>query len=563
MRNLYVFTLLIAFFSIINISNSQSFQWAKTIKAASTTHPLSPNAIGTDGAGYIYAAGRFTDTMYCNGTLVTTIPQGSYLRNGYLIKYDTAGTVKWVELINSDNAEIKDMIVDSLGNIFVTGQYQGASTFGSILDTSINSSGDFFVAKYDSSGAIQWLNTQGDLNGNSWIDGITMDGANNIYVSGGFTIGLNFGGTPLASVGNNDFFVAKYNSAGSLIWVRSAGGKRYEYVESISASPAGDVFVTGTFDSTMVCGTFTVTPQASGLFNSDIFLIKYDSSGTVQWIETATGAAAPQHSVNDVCATPEGDAYIIGSFGTALYLSTGSVTSAGLDDMYIAKYTSSGTPAWIKRLGGSGYENAWSMALNDSGDIFIAGTFGNTVIIGSNTFTAINPGVDIFVAKFDSTFTTNKWALKCGGNDTDVPNSIALGADQKDVYVFGSYYGNASYGAFSVTPNGGTYPDIFLTKINNQAPNGINEKTIDSGTLQLFPNPVSEKFYVNMSGVNNEDVSVKLVSLTGQILFEENVNSLQLNGQYSISTKNLADGIYFVMIQEASGKTICGKVCKQ
>lgn len=554
--------IVIVLFLTISNAYSQAFQWAKKISAASTTLPLNPKAIDKDGAGFIYAAGAFADTMYCNGTLVTSSPQG-YVRNGYLIKYDTAGSIRWIKTISSDLSEINDLVVDSTGGIYVTGQFKGASTFGNMLDTSQSSFGDFFIAKYDSSGAIQWLNTQGDLTGNSWGDKITMDGAKNIYVTGGYNIGLNFGGTPLTSAGNNDFFVAKYTPSGNIVWVKTSGGKGYDYVDGISASPDGDVFVTGTFDSIMVCGTFTVAPQGSGVNNSDIFLTMFDSAGTVQWIEQATGSTAPQHNVNDVCATPDGNAYIIGSFSSSLYLSSGSVTSTGLDDMYIAKYYNSGSPAWIKRLGGSGYENGWSMALNDSGDIFITGTFGNTLIIGSNTFTAINPGVDIFVAKFDSTFTTNKWALKCGGDNTDVPTSIALGSDQKDVYVFGSYYGNASYGMYSLTPNGGSYPDIFLTKISYAAPNSVKELVMNNSSLNLFPNPANELLFLNYSETTTEIISLKIVSVTGEILLEKNISLKSMNGQNAIDIKTFASGVYFVVLQKDSGETITEKFIKE
>jgi hypothetical protein len=114
---------------------------------------------------------------------------------------------------------------------------------------------------------------------------IAVDAAGNVYVTGNYAGTANFGGISRTSAGNNDVFVAKYNSSGTPQWVRSAGGTGTDYGAGIAVDAAGNVYVTGYYQGTASFGGISST--SAGLY--DIFVAEYNSSGILQWVQSAGG----------------------------------------------------------------------------------------------------------------------------------------------------------------------------------------------------------------------------------------------------------------------------------
>jgi Beta-propeller repeat len=146
----------------------------------------------------------------------------------FIAKYDTNGNFLWAKQAGSsftDQAEA--MAVDASGNSYVTGRFGSSATFGSgeANQTALTASGgaeDIFVAKYNSSGLLQWAKRAGGTSTDHGL-GIGIDSAGNSYVTGIFSLTATFGPmeanqTMLTAPvgGNTDIFVAKYNSNGAL-----------------------------------------------------------------------------------------------------------------------------------------------------------------------------------------------------------------------------------------------------------------------------------------------------------------------------------------------------------
>ena len=121
--------------------------------------------------------------------------------------------------------------VDGSGNSYVTGYFEGTATFGlgEANQTILTAAGseDIFVAKYDSSGLLQWAKRAGGSSSEEGY-GIAVDDLGNSYVTGGFAGTPTFGAgeanqTILTAAGDRDIFVAKYNSSGLLQWAKRAG----------------------------------------------------------------------------------------------------------------------------------------------------------------------------------------------------------------------------------------------------------------------------------------------------------------------------------------------------
>ena len=168
------------------------------------------------------------------------------------------------QLGSSDNEYAQGIASDSSGNVYVTG-YTGGG-----LDGNTHTGGDdLIVVKYSSSGVKQWtqqLGTSADDLGYS----ITGDSSGNVYVTGTTGSGLD-GNT---SAGSRDLFVVKYNSSGTKQWTQQLGTSADEYAFGITSDSSDYFYVTG-----HTSGSLDGNTSAGG---TDLFLIKYDSSGVKQ-----------------------------------------------------------------------------------------------------------------------------------------------------------------------------------------------------------------------------------------------------------------------------------------
>ena len=153
---------------------------------------------------------------------------------------------------------------DSSGNIYVTG-YTG----GGLDGNTHSGESDIFLLKYNSSGTKQWtkqLGTSGDDRGY----GVSTDSSGNIYVTG-YTKGGFDGNT---NSNKSDIFLVKYNSSGTKQWTKQLGTDHVDYANGVTTDSSGNIYVTG-----YTGGGLDGNTSAGG---NDIFLIKYNSSGTKQ-----------------------------------------------------------------------------------------------------------------------------------------------------------------------------------------------------------------------------------------------------------------------------------------
>ena len=281
--------------------------------------------------------------------------------DAYLMKYNSSGVKQWTRLLGTtaiDNAW--SVAVDSSENIYVAG-----STNGNLGGQAGSGGTDAFVARYDSSGNVVWTRLLG--NGTlTYGYAVAVASSGNVYVSG-VTRGT-LGGQ--ANAGIQDAFVAKYNPAGTLQWVRMAGSALFDYCYGVAVDSGENVYISGAsygnFDGHLN------TDQDGTADTEDIFLVKYDSSGAKQWSVFHGGAG------NDVTygmAVDAGDnIYINGNTDANL---DGQVNSGGHDSILL-KYNSAGVRQWTRVLGTASGEYARGMAVDSSNDAYITGfTSGN------------------------------------------------------------------------------------------------------------------------------------------------------------------------------------------
>ncbi len=289
---------------------------------------------------------------------------------------------------------------------------------------------------------------------------IAVDAAGNSVVVGYFTGTATFGTNTLTSAGNTDIFIARYNPAGQVLWVRRAGGSGYDVAKGVALDTGGNIYVTGAYEGVADFGTSSLTNTTVSSF-SDIFLARYDAAGNLAWARSA-GAEFAHDEGTAVAVDGAGNVLVAGR--SVLETFAGApVANAGR--ILVAKFTSAGAEVWAWKAGsysGGNLDTATGVAGDAAGNVLITGTFHSPLAaFGGGTFT--NRGnADIFVAKLNAAGAL-QWARQAGGAGEDTASGVALAADGS-AYVAGATGGAASFSGTNVTSLAGAYSDGFVAK---------------------------------------------------------------------------------------------------
>ncbi len=345
-----------------------------------------------------------------------------------------------------------DIVADSQGNQYVTGDFEETADFGA---TSLTSSGnkDIFVAKLDADGNWIWAKRAGGT-AYDYGQGIVLDDAGNIYVTGYFRNVADFGDISLTSNGYDDIFVAKLDPEGNWIWASSAGDASSDSAQGITIDASGNLYITGLFLQSTTIGSTTLTSSGG----SDIYVAKLESGGNWQWAVRAGGSSGDSgRSISSDGA----NLYITGDFRETAAFGDDSLTSSGMNDIYLAKLDPDGNWIWALRAGGTANDEGYCVKADNPGMINLTGCFRSTADFGPHNLTS-NGGFDIFAAGLNG---NGEWygANRAGGTDSD--HSYGIASDSAgNAVIIGDFAETADFGPFSMTSFGGY--DAFVMKID-------------------------------------------------------------------------------------------------
>ena len=210
--------------------------------------------------------------------------------------------------------------------------------------------------------------------------------------------------------------------------------------------------------------TLTVTDN-SGAVASDQAVITVTTAtagGAYRWANRLGGAGvsvAPYASAVD----SSGNVVVVGAFSGTVNFGGGPLTSAGGSDIFVAKYSSTGTHLWSQRFGDASTSTAYGVAVDTSGSVVVVGNFTGTVNFGGGPLTSAG-GLDIFVAKFSATG-GYLWSQRYGGSRDEYAYSVAVDSSG-NVVVTGNFQGTVSFGGSSILSYGGSI-DMFLAKYSS------------------------------------------------------------------------------------------------
>ncbi|WZI66564.1 MAG: SBBP repeat-containing protein [Gloeotrichia echinulata IR180] len=253
---------------ITKLDNSGNVLWAKKWGGTASDNGYD---IAADASGNTYVTGTFSGTTTFGNTTLTS--DGSAFGNPFITKLDSSGNFLWAQKFNIGTSYTgSDIIVDSLGNSYITGSFYGIATFGNTTLTSPGSTGssDTFITKLDSSGKFLWAKNLGGTSDDFGND-ITVDSSGNIYVTGRFSGTGTFGNITLTADSiSSDAFVVKLDNNGNVLSAKKFGGSSYDSGNGIAIDGAGNTYVTGSFNSTATFGNTSLTSVGT----SDGFVVK-------------------------------------------------------------------------------------------------------------------------------------------------------------------------------------------------------------------------------------------------------------------------------------------------
>ena len=376
------------------------------------------NVRGGAGSDYGYGvAADSLDNIIVTGRDASSGAQGD---DCLIAKYNSSGALQWGRTLGGTGADYgQGVAIDSLDNIIIAG-YTASDGAGS---------SDFLIAKYNSSGALQWDRTLGGT-GNDIGQDVAIDSSDNIIVIGYITSD---------GAGGYDCLIAKYNSSGVLQWDRTLGGTGTDVGQDVAIDSSDNIVIAG----------YTASDGAGG---NDVFIAKYNSSGVLQWDRTLGGTGS---DVGQSVAIDSSDNIVIAGYTNS--------DGAGSNDILIAKYNSSGVLQWDRTLGGTGNDLGYEVDVDSSDNIIVTGRVDSD---GANNY-------DLLVAKYSSSGVL-QWDRTLGGAGTDVGLGVTI--DSSDNIIVTGYTDSGGAGGNDIIiaklPSDGslegtygplTYADAVLT----------------------------------------------------------------------------------------------------
>lgn len=379
--------------------------------------------------------GPSSDTAYSiiqNSTGGYTIAgvTGSFGAGGvdfYIVELDHNGNLQWNKTVGGSGDDMAFSIIQTLdGGYAIAGE---TNSFGA-------GSYDFYIVKLSNIGNLQWSRTIGGTNYDyAWSIVQTPDR--------GFAIA---GSTNSFGAGSDDIYLVKLDSNGNLLWSRTVGGMNQDNAfYSIIYTADGGYIISGRSNS-------------FGAGSYDMFIVKLDGAGMLQWSKTL-GGVNDDH-VSKIIQTKDGGYAVAG--GTTSF-------GAGNYDFYVAKLDSIGTLRWVRTIGGTLSERAYSIIQTADSNYAVAGW--------TNSFG--NGGYDIFIVKLDGGGNLI-WSRTVGAVNDDYARSITQTAD-----------GGLAVAGITSSFGAGNY-DFFVVKLDQNANTCQNTNLVSSisGTGSIFGNTV-------------------------------------------------------------------------
>lgn len=466
----------------------------------------------------IYYAQQTTDGGYiCAGTSSSSDGDlsGNFcpilMRGPWIVKLSQSGNIQWQKCLGINS------LVHSIKQTGDGGYIVGGTNFFIEPDLIGNHGGsDFYIAKLDNIGNIQWQKLLGGRdNDHSYSIQQTKDGG---YIIAGETDSND--GDVSGNHGFADFWIIKLSSAGNIQWQNCLGGTGYERTCSIQQTVDGGYVIAGATGS-------NDGDVSENHGSGDIWVARLNKRGNIQWQKSFGGSG--EDGAFSIQQTHGG--YIIAGYS---YSNDGDVTgNHGNGDMWIVKLSNTGKIQWQKCFGGTCTEIARSIRQTTDGGYIIT---GNT--------SSMSPFIpsDVLLVKISKLGIVEQEQTFGTSDGYDFAHSMNVTADGGCIIagVSSSSYknGTGTHGRWDgwILRLGAIGSRLSTTK-------SISEKSISDNLISIYPNPASNEIQVNTIE-NMRNLPYKVYDQSGKSVLKG-----KLNENYTtITISSLSKGIYILSI---------------
>ncbi len=529
--------------------------------------------------------------------------------DAFIAKFDNSGGQLWTTFFGASGYDMgKDIAVDIAGNVFVTGattstDFPLQSLAGAYNQSAIGGGTDAFILEFNTGGSLLWSTYYGGVG----IDipySIAFDTfSGNIYMAGS-TASSDF---PKKSIGGAsyydgtlggtiDAFIAGFTGAGVQQWSTYYGGSSTDSLASVSTDAAGTVWAAGYTSSSAASFSLLTWP---GAYNDatlggsgDAFILQFDNTSTLKWATylggsgIETNAASGSAKIPFVMTDPiTKDIYVTGAT-TSTNFPTQSLTgsyfqsaNAGLGDVFITQFNSSGIMQWSTYSGTSQDDFGECAAVNASNEVYLIGEWwgaGSNGLLDAGTYYdgGYNGADDSFIMKFaSSTPLPIELISFTGRNEGDknllewttasemnsdyfiIERDKGQGTGEWEEIGKAKGAGNASatrnYSFLDREPSAGiNYYRLKQTDYDGKFTysNVVHITMKQFNSVTISPNPAKESLQITISGFLNfkTEINVRIYDVLGREVY--NYQFLDPKSLLNLDVNALSKGMYFLKI---------------
>ncbi len=392
---------------VAKMSSTGTYLWA--VQSTSVTGSAGMfgygNSIGIDSSDNIYITGYINTDATFGATTLTSVA----LNYAFIASIDSSGTWLWaIQATGTIASRSNDIDVTSTGTACIAIQTFGNdATFGSITPTTTNGGAGFACA--DNTGTWTSALVSDTTAGESYANGVVIDSLGDVIISGSFSIDVTFGATTLTSLGSSiNMFVAKSDPSGPT-WTWSVQGTTpsttNSYGYDLDVDSSDNIYVSGncdgdcTFDTVDITSTFTT-----------VYVIKLDPTGVTWFFVAYSTGTAGGGTIITALSVFDTNIYISGQFDGNMILGQTSMTQYSkllTDTSAFVAALSTTTGDWFWSVQSVSLivnlqTYSYAISTDSSGNIYTTGTFQQKATFGDTTVTHVNTNDDAFFARIPS-----------------------------------------------------------------------------------------------------------------------------------------------------------------
>ncbi len=532
----YLFALLIIFSGKAR-AQAPSIQWQKCYGGMYDEEPT--EIILSNDGGYLIVGSTGSndgDVTGNHGGTSSTVCGAYPCPDAWIIKIDTVGTLLWQKCVGGTSWDIFNAVIQKDNNNILC--------FGSAISNDGDVSGnhnpsispDLWGVQIDSNQSVTWQKCYGGLNGDVAYNFCKT--ADSGYIICGATFSNDGDVIGFHSNSTSDIWVVKIDSSGNIQWQKCLGGSNIDEAFAVRQTLDGNYIVGGS--------TSSGDGDVIGIHNSqDMWLVKLDTIGNIIWQKCLGGSA--YESMSSLLFTSDGGFIATGTTNSVSGDVTGwHVSSLYWADIWVVKMDSSGNIQWQHCYGGTDDEDYPSIAKTSDGGYVVScstkSTDGDvTGLHGMFPF-------DIWVFKIDS-LGNLQWERTLGGSGSDLTLSGNLIKQTSDGGYIVSGITDSNDG--DVSGNHGSQ-DIWVVKL---APDYSSVASLSSPITDFttYLNPGTNQLTLTFYANGNERTQVQLLDITGRVLLQQPLSVTSGFNKQEVQAGQLAGGVYLARLVTEGG----------